>query len=100
MLVYSCLGISSSGQVRRLELESELATCLRTFVGIRSALLLLLVNLPTVGRQYCSEGNISRGASGRRGREPVGGSEGMLPQKILKSKGLEMLFPAFSNSYL
>ena len=33
-------------------------------------------------------------------REPEGRSGGMLPQKILKSKGLEMLFPAFSNSYL
>ena len=33
-------------------------------------------------------------------REPVGGSGGMLPQKILKSRGLEMLFPAFSKTYL
>ena len=41
--MYGCLGISSSGQVRRLQLESELATCLKTFLGIRSALLHLLV---------------------------------------------------------
>ena len=30
----------------------------------------------------------------------LGGSGGMLPQKILKSRGLEMLFPEFSKSYL
>ena len=40
------------------------------------------------------------GARERRRREPLGGSGGMLPQKILKSRGLEMLFPAFSKSYL
>ena len=28
------------------------------------------------------------------------GGGGMLPQKILKSRGLEMLFPAFFKSYL
>ena len=44
--------------------------------------------------------NVSGGARGRRRREPLGGSVGMLPQKILKSRGLEMLFPAFSKSYL
>ena len=48
--------------------------------------------------------NISGGGGGgareRRRRETLGGSGGMLPQKILKSKGLEMLFPAFSKSYL
>ena len=31
-------------------------------------------------------------------REPLGGSGGMLPQKILKARGLEMLFPAFSKA--
>ena len=36
----------------------------------------------------------------RRGREPLGGPGGMLPQEFLKSRGLEMLFPAFSKSYL
>ena len=49
------------------------------------------------------KGNISGGGGGareRRGREPLGGCWGMLPQKILKSKGLEMQFPAFSKSYL
>ena len=52
-------------------------------------------------RQCRSKGNISGGgAHGRRRREPLGGSGGMLPQKILKSKGLEMLFPVFSKSYL
>ena len=51
--------------------------------------------------QCRSKGNISGGgARDRRRRESLGGSGGMLPQKILKSKGLEMLFPAFSKSYL
>ena len=40
------------------------------------------------------------GARARRGREPLGGVWGYAPHKILKSKGLEMLFPAFSKSYL
>ena len=44
--------------------------------------------------------NISGGARERRRREPPGGSGGMLPQKSLKPRGLEMLFPAFSKSYL
>ena len=43
---------------------------------------------------------MSGGVRKRQGREQVGGCGGMLPQKILKSKGLEMLFPAFSKSYL
>ena len=50
--------------------------------------------------QCRSKGNISGGARDRRRREPLGGSGGMLPQKILKSKGLEMLFPVFAKSYL
>ena len=50
--------------------------------------------------QCRSKGNISGGARERRRREPLGGCGGMLPQKILESKGLEMLFPAFSKSYL
>ena len=33
-------------------------------------------------------------------REPLGGSGGMLPQKNLKSRDLEMLFLAFFKSYL
>ena len=45
--------------------------------------------------QCRSKGNISGGA-----RELLGGSGGMVPQKILNSRGLEMLFPAFSKSYL
>ena len=45
-----------------------------------------------------SKGNITGGARKRRRREPLGGSGGMLPQKILKARGLEMLFPAFSKS--
>ena len=45
--------------------------------------------------QCRSKGNISGGA-----REVLGVSGGMVPQKILKSRGLEMLFPAFSKSYL
>ena len=40
------------------------------------------------------------GARERRRREPLGGSGGMLAQKSLKSRGSEMLFPAFSKSYL
>ena len=52
-------------------------------------------------QQQCrSKGNISGGARERRRREPQGGPGGILPQKILKSGGLEMLFPAFSKSYL
>ena len=47
-----------------------------------------------------SKGNISGGARERRTCEALGGCGGMLPQKILKSRGLEMLFPAFSKSYL
>ena len=50
--------------------------------------------------QCRSKGNISGGARERRRREPLGGCGGMLPQKILKSRGLEVLFPAFSKSYL
>ena len=49
-------------------------------------------------RQCRSKGNITGGARERRRREPLGGSGGMLPQKILKARGLEMLFPAFSKS--
>ena len=50
--------------------------------------------------QCRSKGNISGGARERRRHEPLEGSGGMLPQKILKSRGLEMPFPAFSKSYL
>ena len=46
------------------------------------------------------KGNISGGAHECQMRELLGRFGGMLPQKILKSKGLEMLFPAFSRSYL
>ena len=56
---------------------------------------------------YCSQcrskGNISGGGGGST-RAPEAraarGVWGMVPLKILKSKGLEMLFPAFSKSYL
>ena len=50
--------------------------------------------------QCRSKGNISWGTHECRRREPLGGCGGMLPQKILKSKGLEMQFLAFSKSYL
>ena len=50
--------------------------------------------------QCRSKGNISGRARERRRREPLEGCGGMLPQKILKSRGLEMPFPAFSKSYL
>ena len=48
--------------------------------------------------QCRSKGNITGGARERRRRKPIGGCGGMLPQKILKSIGLEMLFPTFSKS--
>ena len=50
--------------------------------------------------QCRSKGNISGGARKCWRREPLGGSGGMLPQKNLKSRDLEMLFPAFCKSYL
>ena len=54
--------------------------------------------------QCRSKGNISGGGGARKcwKREPLGGSGGMLPQKNLnlKSRDLEMPFPAFSKSYL
>ena len=51
-----------------------------------------------IKRQCRSKGNIAGGAREPRRREPLGGCGGMLPQKILKARGLEMLFPAFSKS--
>ena len=45
-------------------------------------------------------GGGGREAHERWGRESLGWSGSMLPQNILKSRGLEMLFPAFSKSYL
>ena len=48
--------------------------------------------------QCRSKGNISGGERKCWRREPLGGSGGMLPQKNLKSRDLEMLFPAFSKS--
>ena len=48
--------------------------------------------------QCRSMGSITGGARERRRREALGGSGGMFPQKILKARGLEMLFPAFSKS--
>ena len=71
------------------------APALLSFAG---EILVLVVVL-----QCRSKGNISGGGGGareRRRREPLGGSAGMFPQKILKSRGLEMLFPALSKSYL
>ena len=70
-----------------------------------------MVEIRVVRTQCRSKGNISGGgykwgadiSGGARKcwrREPLGGSGGMLPQKILKSRDLEMLFPAFSKSYL
>ena len=57
------------------------------------------VNPPVEFINQCrNKGNITGGARERRRREPLGGSGGMLPQKILKARGLEMLFPAFSKS--
>ena len=59
--------------------------------------------LLVIALQCRSKGNIRGGGGGvreRRRRKPLGVSVGMLPQEILKSRGLEMLFPAFSKSYL
>ena len=59
-----------------------------------------LINF-AITSQCRSKGNISGGggARERRRREALEGCGGMLPQKILQSRGLEMLFPAFSKSY-
>ena len=43
--------------------------------------------------QSRNKSNIGGGARERRRREPLGGCGGMVPQKILKSRGLEMAFP-------
>ena len=58
------------------------------------------LNFTSLAGQCRSKGNISGGARKCWRREPLGGSGGMLPQKNLKSRDLEMLFPAFSKSYL
>ena len=52
--------------------------------------------------QCRSKANITGGGGARERlrRKLVGGSGGMLAEKILKYRGLEMLFPAFSKSYL
>ena len=53
--------------------------------------------------QCRSKGEISGGGGGARERRrhvPLGGSGGMPPRKSLKSRGLEVLFPAFSKSHL
>ena len=65
----------------------------------------LLMNMdaqrvPLLVLQCRSKGNISGGARKCWRGEPLGGSGGMLPQKNLKSRCLQMLFPAFSKSYL
>ena len=58
-----------------------------------------MLNTHPINRLQCrSKGNITGGARERRRPEPLGGSGGMLPHKILKARGLEMLFPAFSKS--
>ena len=58
-------------------------------------------NFTSLAGQCRSKGNISGGGARKCWRrEPLGGSGGMLPQKNLKSRDLEMLFPAFSKSYL
>ncbi len=56
----------------------------------------------TLNTQCRSKGKISGGGGGTRVPEAraARGSGGMPPKKILKSRGLEMLFPAFSKSYL
>ena len=55
----------------------------------------------TCTRQQCrSKGNISGGGTQALEARGARGVWGHAPQKILKSRGLEMLFPAFSKSYL
>ena len=68
---------------------------IRLFEGLVFPLLYIPCTL-----QCRSKGNIGGGARKCWRREPLGGSGGMLPQKNLKSRDLEMLFPAFSKSYL
>ena len=76
----------------KCERENKVYVC---FVGhgLRSTSVVL-------AKQCRSKGNISGGARECRRREPLEGSGGMLPQKILKYRGLEIPFPAFSKSYL
>ena len=56
------------------------------------------------GRVFVLTAIFIRGGGGgiikyeRRRRKPLGGSWGMLPEKILKSRGLEMLFSALCRS--
>ena len=70
-------------------------------LGIDLACLSAAQKSPLKRTKQCrSKGNITGGARKRRRREPLGGSGGMLPQKNLKSRDLEMLFPVFSKSYL
>ena len=56
----------------------------------------------TTTKQYSAVARVIQVGGARKcwGREPLGGSGGMLPQKNLKSRDLEILFPAFSKSYL
>ena len=49
--------------------------------------------LTEVGTTCDGTGNIC----GRRRREPLGGSGGMLPPRIFKSESLETIFPALSG---
>ena len=52
-------------------------------------------------QQSHSKGNISGGGGGGTRAPEARAARGVwAPQKILKSRGLEMLFPAFSKSYL
>lgn len=70
----------------------------------------VLIDARSVTSVFCCYTNVNQGRSRgqsvgethseRRRREALGGFGGMPPQKILKSRGSEMLFPAFSKSYL
>ena len=102
-LVWPCMAlVSLKANPKKFE-TFGLATC-KSPVDSRSKWQIQNLNKKTVLNylelQCRSKGNISGGARERRRREPLERSGGMLPQKILKSRGLEMPFPAFSKSYL
>ena len=60
----------------------------------------LIIDPRQLATEQCrSKGNISGGTRAPEARA-ARGVWGTFPQKILKSRGLEMLFPAFSKSYL
>ena len=73
------------------------------FSVIIDILCYILVCFWTDGNCFSSAvatGKISGGGGGVVGTRPARGVWGLPPRKVLKSRGLEMLFPPFSKSYL